>query len=92
MLSFTARQSLVAAARLPVTVRTLATAASGTTGTGDYDVVVIGGGPGGYVAAIKAAQLGLKVYVREVLSWWTRGCEMNMPGDGCLMQLVRHVV
>lgn len=26
----------------------------------DYDVVVIGGGPGGYVAAIRAAQLGLK--------------------------------
>lgn len=26
----------------------------------DYDVVIIGGGPGGYVAAIKAAQLGLK--------------------------------
>ncbi|KAE9455055.1 hypothetical protein C3L33_13034, partial [Rhododendron williamsianum] len=26
----------------------------------DNDVVVIGGGPGGYVAAIKAAQLGLK--------------------------------
>ena len=24
-----------------------------------YDLVVIGGGPGGYVAAIKAAQLGL---------------------------------
>src|SRR5581483_2508312 len=25
-----------------------------------YDVVVIGGGPGGYVAAIRAAQLGMK--------------------------------
>ena len=27
----------------------------------EYDLVVIGGGPGGYVAAIKAAQLGMKV-------------------------------
>src|SRR4051794_30448466 len=26
-----------------------------------YDLVVIGAGPGGYVAAIRAAQLGLKV-------------------------------
>lgn len=30
-----------------------------------YDVIVIGGGPGGYVAAIKAAQLGGKVAVVE---------------------------
>jgi pyruvate/2-oxoglutarate dehydrogenase complex dihydrolipoamide dehydrogenase (E3) component len=27
----------------------------------EYDLAVIGGGPGGYVGAIKAAQLGLKV-------------------------------
>ena len=26
-----------------------------------YDLAVLGGGPGGYVAAIKAAQSGLKV-------------------------------
>ena len=31
----------------------------------DYDVVVIGSGPGGYVAAIRAAQLGLKAAVVE---------------------------
>jgi len=30
-----------------------------------YDVIVIGGGPGGYVAAIRAAQLGQKVAVVE---------------------------
>ena len=30
-----------------------------------YDVTVIGGGPGGYVAAIRAAQLGLKVGLVE---------------------------
>jgi dihydrolipoamide dehydrogenase len=30
-----------------------------------YDVAVIGGGPGGYVAAIRAAQLGLKVVLIE---------------------------
>jgi dihydrolipoamide dehydrogenase len=30
-----------------------------------YDVIIIGSGPGGYVCAIKAAQLGLKVAVVE---------------------------
>ena len=31
----------------------------------EYDVVVVGAGTGGYVAAIRAAQLGLKVAVVE---------------------------
>jgi dihydrolipoamide dehydrogenase len=31
----------------------------------DYDVVVLGSGPGGYVAAIRAAQLGLKTAIVE---------------------------
>ena len=30
-----------------------------------YDIIVIGGGPGGYVAAIRAAQLGFKTAVVE---------------------------
>ena len=30
-----------------------------------YDISIIGGGPGGYVAAIKASQLGMKVALVE---------------------------
>ena len=41
-----------------------------------YDVVVIGAGTGGYVAAIKAAQLGLKVAVVE---------KQNALGGTCLI-------
>ena len=33
--------------------------------TGKYDIVIIGSGPGGYVAAIRAGQLGLKTLVVE---------------------------
>ena len=29
----------------------------------NFDLIIIGGGPGGYVAAIRAAQLGLKTCV-----------------------------
>jgi dihydrolipoamide dehydrogenase len=31
----------------------------------NYDVIIIGSGPGGYIAAIRAAQLGLKTAVVE---------------------------
>src|SRR6185436_14564082 len=39
-----------------------------------FDTIVIGGGPGGYVAAIRAAQLGKKVAV----------IERDKPGGRCL--------
>jgi dihydrolipoamide dehydrogenase len=35
----------------------------------EYDLVVLGAGPGGYVAAIRAAQLGLKTAVVEKQYW-----------------------
>lgn len=41
----------------------------------DFDVVVIGAGPGGYVCAIKAAQLGLKVACID---------KRGVPGGTCL--------
>jgi dihydrolipoamide dehydrogenase len=45
-----------------------------------YDLVVIGSGPGGYVCAIKAAQLGLKVAVVEKRSTYGGTC-LNI---GCI--------
>ena len=44
-----------------------------------YDVIIIGGGPGGYVAAIRASQLGLKVAVVE--KEWLGGVCLNI---GCI--------
>src|ERR1700758_774093 len=34
-----------------------------------YDVVVLGAGPGGYVAAVRAAQLGLRTAIVEQKYW-----------------------
>jgi dihydrolipoamide dehydrogenase len=36
-----------------------------TSGDFDADVVIVGGGPGGYVAAVRAAQLGARVIIIE---------------------------
>jgi dihydrolipoamide dehydrogenase len=46
---------------------------------GDYDVVVIGAGPAGYVCAIRAAQLGLKTAIVE--KQWLGGVCLNV---GCI--------
>jgi dihydrolipoamide dehydrogenase len=45
----------------------------------NYDVVVVGAGPGGYVAAIRAAQLGLKTAIVE--KEWLGGVCLNV---GCI--------
>src|SRR5258708_11772612 len=45
----------------------------------DYDVVVLGAGPGGYVCAIRCAQLGLKAAIIEK-QWWGGVC-LNV---GCI--------
>lgn len=45
-----------------------------------YDVIVIGSGPGGYVAAIRCAQLGLKTAVIEKYSTFGGTC-LNV---GCI--------
>lgn len=45
----------------------------------EYDVVVVGAGPGGYVCAIRAAQLGKKVAIVE--KQWLGGVCLNI---GCI--------
>src|SRR5438874_6094980 len=45
-----------------------------------YDLIVIGSGPGGYVCAIRAAQLGMKVAVVEKEKTFG-GCCLNI---GCI--------
>jgi dihydrolipoamide dehydrogenase len=45
-----------------------------------FDVVVIGGGPGGYIAAIRAAQLGLKT---ACIDDWKNAAGGPAPGGTC---------
>src|SRR4030043_1463505 len=45
----------------------------------NYDVIVIGAGPGGYVCAIRAAQLGLKTTI--IGKQWLGGVCLNV---GCI--------
>jgi dihydrolipoamide dehydrogenase len=45
-----------------------------------FDVVVIGGGPGGYIAAIRAAQLGMNV---ACIDEWKNGKGGPAPGGTC---------
>ena len=49
--------------------------------TQQFDVVMIGGGPGGYIAAIRAAQLGLSVACVDA---WTNAKSKPSLGGTCL--------
>jgi dihydrolipoamide dehydrogenase len=48
--------------------------------TKNFDVVVIGGGPGGYIAAIRAAQLGFNV---ACIDEWKNDKGGPAPGGTC---------
>ena len=45
-----------------------------------FDVIVIGGGPGGYIAAIRAAQLGFNV---ACIDEWQNDKGGPAPGGTC---------
>ena len=47
----------------------------------DYDVIIIGAGPAGYVAAIRCAQLGMKT---AIIDDWLDKAGEPVPGGTCL--------
>jgi len=62
-----------------------------------FDIAVIGAGPGGYVAAIRAAQLGLRVAVVEAdklggvcLNWGCIPSKALLTGAELVENLTRH--
>jgi dihydrolipoamide dehydrogenase len=67
------------------------------TSTGRFDLAVVGAGPGGYVAAIRAAQLGQKVAVIEedrpggvCLNWGCVPSKALLSGAELVENLRRH--
>ncbi len=57
-----------------------------------YDVVIIGSGPGGYVCAIRAAQLGMKVAVVEKMKTLGGTClNIGCIPSKALLQCLRNV-
>ncbi|MCP5059259.1 MAG: dihydrolipoyl dehydrogenase [bacterium] len=64
---------------------------------GHFDLAVVGAGPGGYVAAIRAAQLGMKVAVIErdrvggvCLNWGCIPTKALLSGAELVENLTRH--
>ena len=58
----------------------------------EFDVIVIGAGPGGYVAAIRSSQLGLKTAIIE--KEWLGGVCLNVgcvPQNRFLKMLKSHI-
>ncbi|RYD06714.1 hypothetical protein N752_03300 [Desulforamulus aquiferis] len=60
-----------------------------------YKIVIIGGGPGGYVAAIRAAQMGAKVALIErervggtCLNWGCIPTKTWSQGQSCCVNSV----
>ena len=62
-----------------------------------YDLIVIGGGPGGYVGAIRAAQMGMKVACIErdklggvCLNWGCIPTKALLHNAELYMEAIRH--
>jgi dihydrolipoamide dehydrogenase len=64
-------KNAVAPAPTPVAAPVAAPSAAAASGNYDFDIVVLGAGPGGYTAAFRASDLGMKVALIE--RWPTLG-------------------
>ena len=54
-----------------------------------FDIIVIGGGPGGYVCAIRAAQLGLKGLRRKQRYSWRNMFKCRLHTIQKLIEFIR---